>query len=467
MYGQSKIPSILWIFLCIILVLSFLGSQNFLLSVALFLYIPFLYRLFFISGHPNVIFWSLLYQWLTVSVQLIYCNFLGISLNDFFKNSVFPGELMEYTDWLSIVGIYSYTLGIFMALRRFKIAVDEKVWYQYSPRKLFQVYIGASVIINFLQFVIWGLPNLVQYFFFFFFIKWGFFVVSFILIFKRGPALKLVLLTVIVFEFLLGLSSFFANNFLNILVFSLIAFSSLKRKISYQQGILFFIMGILLLHISVLWTASKKDYRSFLNQGQMTQSVNVSKEAARAKLLELIVKVDAKTYNDAIRDMVNRIGYIQYFAAAVRFVPSHIPYEYGAVYGNAISYYLVPRFINPDKESLDDSKHTNKYTGLGLSGKNRGTSFSLGSFADAYIDFGPVLMFIPIFLFGFLVGLLFKFLYRPDLWGLIFTVPFFLLINIYGLDTTKALGFILIYFLVIVVLKGQLFKYLDPLMRKN
>jgi len=289
--------------------------------------------------------------------------------------------------------------------------------------------------------------------------------VTFISVFKRAPDLKIFLFAIIGIEFVLGLSSYFASNFINILLFTLIAFASIKRKVTFQQAALFLVLGVLIFHLAVLWTASKKDYRSFLNKGQKTQAVSVSKDAARAKLLELIVKVDKTTYNTAIEDLVNRIGYIQYFAAAIRFVPAFTPHEDGKIYLGAISHFLVPRFINPDKPILDDSKHTNKYTGLGVSGKAQGTSFSLGSFADAYIDFGPIFMFIPIFLFGYLIGYFFKYLYQPNLWGMILTGPFFLLINVYGVDTIKGLGFILIYFVVIAVFKRYLINIIDPLMR--
>lgn len=465
MFGKAKIPLTFTLIIITLLVVIFIWSPNFELSVPILIYLPFAYRLFFIKGNTNVIFWGLLFQWLVVSTQVMYCNILGIPLSDLFKNSGFPEELMEYTDFLSIAGVYAFTIGLFIAVRKVKVAVSETVWDIYDPQKVFQVYIVASVIINASQLAIWAFPNLVQYFFFFFYIKWGFFLVAFISIFKRAPELKVFLFVVIGIEFVIGLSSFFASNFAYILLFSLIAYSSVNKKISYQKGVLFILLGAVLFHMAVLWTASKQSYRSFLNQGQSTQAVVVSQEEARKKLLELIVNVDTRTYNRAIEDMVNRIGYIQYFAAAVRFVPARVPFEGGKVYLAAISHYLVPRFINPDKEVLDDSKHTNKYTGLGVSGRARATSFSLGSFADAYIDFGPILMAVPIFLFGYLIGIFFRVLYRPNIWGIILTGPFFLLINVYGADTTKALGFILIYFVVIYVLRKYLINLIDPMMR--
>lgn len=465
MYGRSKIPLTLWIILIVILVLIFLWSPNILICIPLLLYIPFVYKLFFIKGNLNVLFWGLLYQWLTISIQAFYCSVMGISLNDLFVNSVFPAKLMEYTGFLSVIGVYSFTLGIYLALKRTKIVVLEKIWESYDPKRILSTYVIVSVVISVNQIAIWNFPGLVQYFYFFFYIKWGFFLVAFTAVFKRAPHLKIFLYLIIGFEFVLGLSSFFASSFTYILLFSLIAYSSINRKISYQKGVLFLMMGILLFHMAVLWTAAKGNYRTYVNQGKGTQTVTVSQEEARNKLLELIVQIDDVTYTKALEDVINRIGYLQYFAAAVRFVPAKVPFEDGKIYAAAIGHYLVPRFINPDKAELDDSKHTNQYTGLGVSGRNRGTSFSLGSFADAYIDFGPTFMYIPIFLFGYLIGHFYRYLYRPNIWGLIFTGPFFLLINIFGADTAKALGFILIYFIVMAVLNKRIVKLVDPMMR--
>lgn len=465
MYGHAKIPYLLIIGTFTALLLIFLWSPDFLLAIPVILYIPFVYKLFYLEGDCNIIFWSLVLQWLSVSAQLLYSIIIGAPLNDLFKDSIFPANLMSYTDFLSISGIYAFTLGLFVAVRKLKISIPESAWDKYNPRKIIQVYVLVSVVINTFQAAIWAFPNLVQYFVFLFYLKWGFFLVTFISVFKRAPDLKIFLFAIIGVEFVLGLSSFFASNFINIIIFSIIAFMSVTKKISFARGIVFFIFGIALFHVSVLWTASKNTYRSFLKNGQISQSVDVDKDKARAKLFELIVKVDARTYQLAIEDLVNRVGYVHFFAAAVRMVPERIPYEGGKVYQEAISHYLVPRFINPDKPKLDDSKHTNKYTGLGLSGRERATSFSLGSFADAYIDFGPIFMIIPIFLFGYMAGFFFRKLYVNDLWGIIFTGPFFLIIPIYQVDTTKALGFFLIYFLVIYFLKNSIKKQLDPIIR--
>ncbi len=467
MYGKAQIPQTLWMVIIAALVVTLIVSPNILVMIPLLLYIPFIYRLFFLKGDTNVMFWGLMYQWLNVSAHVMYATVSGVTLNSLFFQTIFPSELIEFTTFLSIIGMYVFCFGVFLAVKKVKVALPETIWDRYDPKKMLQVYVLVSVFINVYQAAIWNFPTLVQYFYFFFYVKWGFFLVTFLAIFKRAPYLKIFLLLVIFVEFLLGLSSFFASSFSYILMYGLIGFSAVSKKISFAKGILFVVFGGLLFHMAVLWTAAKGNYRSFVSQGDNVQTVKVSKDQARSKLLELVVKVDKETYKGALEDLVNRVGYVQYFSAAVRFVPAKMPFEDGKVYLTAMAHYLVPRFINPDKAELDDSKHTNKYTGLNVSGKSRASSFSLGSYADAYIDFGPIFMVVPIFLFGFLIGSFFKYLYKPGLWGMIFTSPFFLLINIYGADTAKALGFVLIYFLVMFFVNKTLKSFMDPRMRPD
>lgn len=468
MYVKDNTLNIILAIISLLLFLIFLNSPNFLISAPVLLYVPFIYKFFYIKGNVNVIFWGLLYQWTSVSIHLLYCNIIGIDLNTYFTNTPFPGDLMEYTVFLSTIGLYSFSLGIYAAIRFLNTEVYVRVWSNYNPLKVLQVYVVLSVLISISQAIIWNFPNVVQYFYFLFYIKWGFFLATFLIIFKYAPNLKIYLYCLIGVEFALGLSSFFASNFINILLFSIIAFTSVSKRISFFHGVLLAFMGFLLFNIAVLWTASKNDYRSFLNEGKVSQTVTVSNEAAREKLFELVSSIDNATYRRAVSNLVDRVGYVQFFAASMRYVPAKVPHENGKIYWAAISHFLIPRFINPNKPILDDSKHTNQYTGLKVSGIKSATSFSLGSFADAYIDFGDLFMFVPLFLFGYLFGFFYKYLYQKSInnfWGLILTAPFFLLVNIYATDTAKALGFILIYFVTVAVLSKFIMKFFDPLMQ--
>ena len=51
-----------------------------------------------------------------------------------------------------------------------------------------------------------------------------------------------------------------------------------------------------------------------------------------------------------------------------------------------------------------------KYTGRLFASGDRGTSVSMGYMAESYIDFGPILMFVPIFALGLALGLITRYL---------------------------------------------------------
>jgi len=467
-YGNSRPTLRMYLLIITYLVFVAVNSPNLFISIPVFIYPIFIYRLFWLTKQPNVIFWGLIFQWLIITAQLFYSTIYGITLIEYFRSTEYPLQYLERTIFLSIVALYVYALGLFFAVRNLQITDINTVLLKYSPKNTLRWYIIVSVIIYLSRFAIWGFPSFVQYFYFFFYVKWGFFLVTFYIVHKRAPQLRIILYASILVEVVLGLSSFFADAFLNVLIFSFIGIATLQPKIKFTGFLVLLVMMFLFFNIAVYWTASKMEYRKYLNKGEVSQAVTVSQGEALTKLSQLVSNIDDEKYQNAIRDMVDRIGYIQYFDATLAYVPAVKPHQGGSIYAKAIGHYLIPRFLDPSKEALDDSKHTNEFTGLGVSGKDSGTSFSLGTVADAYIDFGEIFMNVPIFLFGYLIGLCFSYLWRTSpnqYWAWFLTGAFYLLVPIYGADTTKAIGFVSIYFVTIVFVKGWLIRVLDPRLR--
>jgi hypothetical protein len=464
-YGTSNPPLALWFIVLSYLLFTAVNSPNLLISIPVFIYPILLYRLFWVGKQPSVLFWGLIFQWLNVSAQLFYSTLLGISLAEYMKITDFPLQYFNTTVVLSIVALYFYAFGLFMGVRKVRVDNIDNIILKYSPRSTLRWYIIVSVIIYLSRFAIWNFSSFVQYFYFFFYVKWGFFLITFYIIHKRAPQLRIILYASILVEVVLGLSSFFADAFLNVLIFTFIGIATLQPKIKFTGFVVLLGMIFLFFNIAVYWTASKMEYRKYLNKGEVSQAVSVSQSEALTKLSQLVSNIDDEKYQNAIRDMVDRIGYIQYFDATLAYVPAVVPHQNGSVYAKAIGHYIIPRFLDPSKEALDDSKHTNEFTGLGLSGKESATSFSLGTVADAYIDFGEIFMNAPIFLFGYLIGLCFRHLWNSSpnqFWAWFLTGAFYLLVPIYGADTTKAIGFVSIYFVTIVFVKGWLIRVLDP-----
>jgi hypothetical protein len=462
-YGSSHPPIALWLMVALYLLFAGVNSPNLFISIPVFIYPIFLYRLFWISNQPNVIFWGLMFQWLNVTAQLLYSTILGISMADYMRGQEYPVELFNQTILLSIIALYFYALGMFLAVRKLRVDNIYDTLLSYSPKSVLRWYIIISIIIYSSRIAIWRFGGFVQYFYFAFYVKWGLFLVTFYIIHKRAPQLRLSLYATIAFECLLGFSSFFADAFLNILIFTTFGIAALQPKLKLSGYFLLAIMGVLFFNLGVYWSASKNKYREYLKN--KAASGSFSQSSAISTLADLVSEVDEVAYQDAIRALVDRVGYVQYFDATLGYVPAVVPHQGGAVYAKALKHYLVPRFLDSKKEVLDDSKHTNEFTGLGLSGAAEQSSFSLGSVADAYIDFGEVFMFIPLFIFGYLMGSCYSYLWRNtpnQLWAWVFTGPFYLLVNIYGADTTKAIGFILIYFVTMFVIKNWLIRILEP-----
>jgi hypothetical protein len=105
---------------------------------------------------------------------------------------------------------------------------------------------------------------------------------------------------------------------------------------------------------------------------------------------------------------VERVSYVTYFGYCIAHVPEEVPYEHGALWVGAVEHALMPRLLFANKASLDDSARTQKYTGLDVAGREAGASISIGYMAESYIDFGPCLMFAPIFVLGLFYGAVYR-----------------------------------------------------------
>ena len=68
----------------------------------------------------------------------------------------------------------------------------------------------------------------------------------------------------------------------------------------------------------------------------------------------------------------------------------------------SLSYSLVPRILNPDKGFKNDRAKVERYTDYYFCA-NSFSSFSLGHYCEAYIDWGPIGMMIHLFVYG-LIG---------------------------------------------------------------
>ena len=158
--------------------------------------------------------------------------------------------------------------------------------------------------------------------------------------------------------------------------------------------------------ILVVWQNVKGDYRQFLNGGAYSQQIVVSQSQALEKFQDLAF--DAIFTKDLFGEeelnaTYRRVGYLEYFSNTVNKVPREIPHEQGQLLRESLSYSLVPRILNPNKGIKDDKEKVEKYTDYQF-GDYGGSSFSLGHYCEAYIDWGAEGMALHLFLYGLMGG---------------------------------------------------------------
>ena len=163
----------------------------------------------------------------------------------------------------------------------------------------------------------------------------------------------------------------------------------------------------------LLWQSVKGEYRAFLSDGQLTQAVLVDRNTALNKFQELSIEaVNKGLINDTVvASTYRRAGYLEYFSAAVKKVPNEIPYEQGKLLEESLSFSLVPRILNPNKGLKNDRAKVERYTDYYF-GAHSFSSFSLGHYCEAYIDWGPFGMMIQMIAYALIGIALLRFLHN-------------------------------------------------------
>ena len=85
-------------------------------------------------------------------------------------------------------------------------------------------------------------------------------------------------------------------------------------------------------------------------------------------------------------------------------VPDRIPYENGKLWTGSNPECVHAARIEPEQARDRRFQRTAHYTGRYVADADDGTSISLGYIAESYIDFGPVLMALPLVVWGYFVG---------------------------------------------------------------
>ena len=212
----------------------------------------------------------------------------------------------------------------------------------------------------------------------------------------------------------LRLTGFFSEwkDLLFLLVFVVFVISSEFDRRWFRRISVIGILGV----VAVLtWQGVKAEYRSYLNGGARNQRVVVGANDAFWRFFELAQAYwdeesqDGKSKED-FTNTLNRIGYLEFFALTVERVPQELPHEYGRLLTSNLEFALVPRILNPNKGYKNDQLKVERYANVPIADSS---SFSLGRYAEWYVDFGS-LMLLTALIMGALGGWIVRLVSRND-----------------------------------------------------
>ena len=264
----------------------------------------------------------------------------------------------------------------------------------------------------------------------------------------------------VVLEFALGFFSFF-SDFKTVFFFLACLLLTFLVRVSLKYLVYALVSLTLLVSLGITWTSIKGEYREFLNKGSSTQTVQVTQSAAIDKLVEL---AEQERSSDAAESFFHRLQYTWHIAKAMDHVPEKVPYQEGDNWMESISFALTPRFFNPNKARYDASIKATKYTGIAYLREGSGVSFSLGYFADSYVDFGYYGMFIPLALIGLLYGIVYFYFLKKSSNNFLFNYAvvgaLFMEFNALELDSTFLSGRLFATLVVFIALRFFFFPWL-------
>jgi hypothetical protein len=436
--------------LCILMALALITSNPAFTILALS-FPPIAAKLLWKKNEPPVLFLGMMFQWMQVSIKVFYADIFDVS----FKSVSDYPENIEAAFILCLTALLVESIGIFLIIKQFTcppITHLKKLSDLYSLNKITLFYIAFSATAPIA--LAYGPSSILQFIYKLVDFKWAIFFIFYSLTFlKQTKAYNFYF--VISVEIILGFTGYF-SSFKDFFLFAAICYLTIKQRLSAFQYVFLGISAVLLFNVMVIWQSVKGDYRNYLSGGVAAQIVTVSRTQALNVLSYRVSTLNKDDYRRGMRALVDRISYIGFFSAAKSYVPSKLPHENGRLWFDAITKLFTPRILFPNKPVIDDSEKTRKYTGLSFAGAEQGTSISLGYVTESYIDFGPVLMFVPLFLFGIVIGWVYSFIVTKSynqLLGYACTIPLFFQLYTFELALDKEVGALIAYFIVYLIVR--------------
>jgi hypothetical protein len=369
-------------------------------GTALILIVGLLWRL----GEPPVLLLPVLIQFTEVALKPVTAALTDTPLQDLAES----GANLQPAGLFGLAGLIALVLGLQIGARVSRASIEGVP----SPWPFQRILAGALAAIvagHAFESVAGSFGGARQIILALGGIRWaGLFVLAYsVLSIGRGRSW---LTAVVGVELVLGMSGFFSDFRMVLIVLLTAAMASTQGKLRISSIVTIALGGGLTLLLTVFWSSIKIEYRDFLNNGTGGQVVLQPLDARLDFLASKVVNFDGRQFADGLERLNKRLSYIDYLAATMERVPDDIPHEGGALLGAAVWHIMTPRILFPDKPEVpSDSDVTAYYAGVESALANvEDTSISIGYLGELYIDFGIAGALIAVVVIGFAFGRLYR-----------------------------------------------------------
>lgn len=392
------------ILLYIILLLSLFIPNGVYICIGLFTLLI-ITRLLWRVYAPGVLIFAYLFQWLQVFTFIFWMFSQGKGMDDIVRTGSYAFILANF-GFILMAGVTRLYLS---NLPKYNMLDFIKSAGKVDQRRLLVLYILSTLLLSGIGFQFGSMSGVTQILVTLSSVKWIFVLWLGAVIWVRNTH-RLWLILIILYEFVYGLYSYF-SSFKEVIIFVIILSLTFIVVVYIKWFFRLILTALMLAFFFLTWTAVKKEYRNYLNQSKKLQVISVSRSEAYSTLLGQLQKLKSADYQEALNSATFRIQYLYHFALTLDYVPQKLPYQNGEVWGQTITHIITPRIFNPNKKVYSASVKTSKFTGKRFSGLKEGASFSLGYFADCYVDFGPIGMFFMLSIIALLMAWIFKVFY--------------------------------------------------------
>lgn len=417
---------------------------------------------------PPVLLYLFGYHWIQIFGSVIYADYLGKTLDVLYDSK--EAEILVAATLGQLTLMASFLSRVFKPAFSPDLDTLKAAAEKLDTKKIITAYIVTTLIFPTLIAITYSNSSLNQLVQSFAVLRKVLLMMLIFTFFLKKTGYRNMIILIVVLEFVLSFVSYF-SSFKEVIFFVVLTYLTVNPYFDNKLILRLIPIGIFLVFFMIFWSSVKGGYRAFLNQGSMKQEVRVSTGDAFDYLGEKATEFDTDSFKTGGEVLLHRMQYMQQYSTVYARVPDIIEHSNGENLSSTISFLFLPRFLNPNKSRLDPSTKTSYYTGRQYKNAEQGTSISMGYFCDLYIDFGILLMIIPLMIITFLIGKAANYIVNNKQYNLIFVyslfIGIFLSMGTFESDIIFYLGSVRNYIVFMILGKIFIFAWLNKYVTSN